>query len=211
MSSLNHVVGWALIHFVWQGAVLAVVAAGALCLCRRRSAHARYTIACGFLAAMLATPVISVRVLMASGSTLPSVADGSAAIEAPAIASTATHSWLNDGALSVDAVWADLDAVLPIIVLAWLAGVAILLVRMAGGLWHVRRLQVRTLAADASRWQTAANRISSRLGLRFPVHVVESAFVDTPATLGWLRPVILLPIAALANLAPSQVEAILAH
>ncbi len=43
------------------------------------------------------------------------------------------------------------------------------------------------------------------------VHVVESAVVDAPAAVGWLRPVILLPIAALANLSPSQVEAILAH
>ena len=43
------------------------------------------------------------------------------------------------------------------------------------------------------------------------VHVVESALVDTPTAVGWLRPVILLPIAALANLTPSQVEAILAH
>jgi beta-lactamase regulating signal transducer with metallopeptidase domain len=211
MSSLNHVVGWALIHFVWQGAVLAVVAAGALWLCRHQSANARYTIACGFLAAMLAMPVISMRVLMASDLTQPSVAAVPTVIAAPTIASTATHSWFNDGAFSVDAAWADLDAVLPVIVVAWLAGIAILLVRMAGGLWHVRRLQVRTLAADASRWHTAANQIASRLGLRFTVHVVESALVDTPATLGWLRPVILLPIAALANLTPSQVEAILAH
>jgi bla regulator protein blaR1 len=35
--------------------------------------------------------------------------------------------------------------------------------------------------------------------------------VDSPAVVGWLKPVILLPVAALASLSPAQVEAILAH
>src|SRR4029077_10699398 len=35
--------------------------------------------------------------------------------------------------------------------------------------------------------------------------------VDVPTVVGWLRPAILLPIAALAALSPAQVEAILAH
>ena len=41
--------------------------------------------------------------------------------------------------------------------------------------------------------------------------VVESALVDVPTVVGCLRPVILLPVAALANLQPSHIEAILAH
>ncbi len=35
--------------------------------------------------------------------------------------------------------------------------------------------------------------------------------MDVPTVVGWLRPAILLPIAALASLTPDQVEAILAH
>ena len=127
------------------------------------------------------------------------------------VVSTAARSWTNDGAFSIPTVWAGVDALLPLIVFVWLTGVAVLMVRMAGGLWHVRRLQRKSLAADPSRWQTATDRIASRLGLRVAVHVVESAAVDAPTAVGWLRPVILLPIAALANLSPSQVEAILAH
>src|SRR5207247_762569 len=42
-------------------------------------------------------------------------------------------------------------------------------------------------------------------------HVVESALVDVPTVVGCMRPVILLPIAAISNLTPSQIEAILAH
>jgi hypothetical protein len=95
--------------------------------------------------------------------------------------------------------------------LVWLAGVAALLLRMAAGLWRVRQLQVTAFAAEPSRWQAAAERIARRLGIRAAVRVAETTQVDAPVALGWLRPVILLPIAALANLTPIQVEAILAH
>ena len=54
-------------------------------------------------------------------------------------------------------------------------------------------------------------RIAATLGLSRRVHVVDSPLVDTPTVIGWVKPVILLPIAAFAGLSPSQVEAILAH
>jgi len=43
------------------------------------------------------------------------------------------------------------------------------------------------------------------------VKVVDATFVDSPVVVGWLQPVILLPVAALAGLTPEQVRAILAH
>jgi beta-lactamase regulating signal transducer with metallopeptidase domain len=211
MSPWTHVVGWTLIHFVWQGAALAVTAAVALRLCRHRSPNTRYVIACAVLAAMLASPVISARVLMTPDLTVPSVVPMALGIAAPAIVETGSRSWIDDRGFSIDAVWAGVDGLLPIIVFVWLAGVTVLLARLAGGLWHVRRLQVGSLAAPPSCWRAATERIASRLGVRAAIHVVESALVDAPMVVGWMRPVILLPIAALANLTPAQVEAILAH
>jgi hypothetical protein len=41
--------------------------------------------------------------------------------------------------------------------------------------------------------------------------VVEFTAVDVPTVLGWLRPVIILPVAVVAQLSPAQVEAVLAH
>ena len=179
MSPLMHATGWTLIHFVWQGAVLAIVAAGALRLCRHRSANTRYAISCVVLAAMLASPVITAHVLLSPGSVLAPVVNLPQTIPVPRIVSTAAGSWNDNGSFSIHT-WTGVDALLPVVVFVWLAGVTVLLVRLAGGLWHVRRVQVRSLAATASRWQAAAERIASCLGLRVAVHVVESAVVDTP-------------------------------
>ena len=67
------------------------------------------------------------------------------------------------------------------------------------------------LAWAPSSWQLPANRLAQRLRLRRPVRVVEFAAVDVPTVVGWLRPVIILPVAAVAQLPAAQVEAVLAH
>ena len=100
---------------------------------------------------------------------------------------------------------------MPALVVAWLAGVCLLFARLAAGLWRVRALRRAGRALPPSPWQAACDRLGHRLGLRRAVRVADASFVDGPVVIGWLRPVVLLPIAAVAGLTPSQVEAILAH
>src|SRR5687768_9951672 len=51
--------GWALIHFIWQGALVAILFGGASYFLRRNSANLRYATACGALLVMLGLPVIT--------------------------------------------------------------------------------------------------------------------------------------------------------
>ena len=62
-----------------------------------------------------------------------------------------------------------------------------------------------------STWQGVGNRIASRLGLAPVIRIVELPHVDVPLVVGCLRPIVVLPIAAMAQLNAAQVEAILAH
>jgi len=103
------------------------------------------------------------------------------------------------------------EAFLPWIVSAWLAGVLLLLARVAAGWWRVRRLHQTALKAMRSTWQHAADRIAGRLGLARVIRVVELSAVDVPLVVGCLRPIVVLPVAALSQLNAAQVEAILAH
>ena len=210
MNAWTYVVGWTLIHFAWQGTVLTIVTAGLLRCCQRQSPNVRYVVACVSLLAMLASAGITAGVLIEPDVVSTPLAGESQINTIRGAVLAAVSSWTNDGVAPVRP-WTGLDAMLTVIAFLWLGGVTALMVRMTAGLWHVRRVQVKALASPASRWQRAAERIASRLGLRVAVHVVESAHVDVPTALGWLRPVILLPVAALANLSPSQVEAILVH
>ena len=53
---LVEALGWTLLHFVWQGTLIAVVAAIILACLRRRSANARYLVACIALLVMALLP-----------------------------------------------------------------------------------------------------------------------------------------------------------
>lgn len=63
MNPMIDLAGWTLIHFVWQGAAVAAIAAGLMWLLRHRSPVARYGVACVALIAMLAAPIITAMTL----------------------------------------------------------------------------------------------------------------------------------------------------
>jgi beta-lactamase regulating signal transducer with metallopeptidase domain len=212
MNPWIQVTGWTLIHFVWQGGLLAVATAMALWLCRRRSPNVRYAIACLGLAAMLAAPVATAAFLLDAGSLLLPLRNTHSAVVGSGAPLTGLPLLLDAGPGYAPSTAATrIDALLPSLVAAWLAGVILLLARFSGGWWRLRRLRVAGGVQPISPWQSAAERIASRLRVDAAFRVVESTLVDAPAVVGWIRPVILLPVAVLANLTPGQIEALLAH
>jgi len=215
--------GWTLVHFLWQGAAIAAVAALGLRLLHSGSPQSRYVVACVALAAMLASPAATAWRLWpqpASTAAAPvrralyvRVAPPAASVgdtlrfvgirrRAPVPLATAGAG---SGAAPAGVAW------MPALVTAWLGGVSLLLARLAGGIWRVRSMRRAGRALSPSIWQSASDRLSRRLGLRRAVRVADATFVDGPVVIGWLRPVVLLPVAAVAGLTPEQVEAILAH
>lgn len=55
------------------------------------------------------------------------------------------------------------------------------------------------------------DRVASQLGINKKVKLWISEFVSSPATIGYLKPVILIPAAAVTHLTPEQLEAVLLH
>jgi len=54
-------------------------------------------------------------------------------------------------------------------------------------------------------------RFAERMGIHKPVHIYISDLISSPVTIGFLKPIILMPIAAINNLTVKQVEAVLLH
>jgi uncharacterized membrane protein YgdD (TMEM256/DUF423 family) len=64
---------------------------------------------------------------------------------------------------------------------------------------------------DDPAWLHALQMSAERLHIRQVVRLVRSSHIDVPAVLGFLRPVILVPLALLNDLSAEQASAILAH
>lgn len=216
MTPWISVTGWALIHFLWQGALVTVATAIALRLASQRSSRTRYAVACAGLLAMLAAPPMTAAVFLLPQSAVPANPLTPLFSDVPSDARQAAPQAGQSSTASTAAAEATVDARagrpwLAAIVGLWLAGVILLFGRFAGGCWRVRRLRTAALNEGLCQWQSTGERIARRLRLHVAVRVVQSTVVEGPCAIGWLRPVVVLPVAALANLSPSQVEAILAH
>ena len=194
---MTQALGWALVDSLWQDALAAAGLAALLALVPVRAARIRYAFATLTLALMLALPLATA--VRLSG-TSPQISD----------VVTAT-SPVTPTAPVADRIRAALEPALPWAVLVWFGGVVALSLRLASG-WLVTRQLGRvgtSSVPDACR--EAVARLAARLCIRRPLRVLESAVVQVPAVIGWLRPVILLPASALTGLTPLQLDALLAH
>jgi len=73
------------------------------------------------------------------------------------------------------------------------------------------RLTRRGLSRIAPEYRVFVEQTARQMGVRRKVSIWLSSLVDVPVTLGFVKPVILLPLALCNNLTTAQVEAILVH
>ena len=210
-----HAIGWALVHLLWQGVLVAAILAAALALMQRQSANARYLAACGALVLLLAfgaatayhvyEPAAPASALLSDGAAAFMPPDGGLKPAAPLVAETTT--W-RDTVASV-AVFA--NAHLTQFVFAWMLGVLLLSVRLMFGWIRAHRIATRDAVDATADWQRIARRLAHALRIRGAIKLLESAAVEVPTVIGWLRPVVLLPVATLSGLSTEQMEMVLAH
>ena len=194
----------ALMHFLWQGALVALAA---LTLMRvARGAGTRYAIGIVALVAMLAAPMATFLSLLDSQSELTASAVAGTVSETPALPSREIAVPSTPGNTFADETWWPVASVF-----VWMSGILVLSVRLAGGWLVARRMATRAVRPAADHVQAVAAALAERLALRRAVQVLESSAVAVPVLVGWIRPAVVFPVAALAGLSPAQIEALLAH
>jgi beta-lactamase regulating signal transducer with metallopeptidase domain len=179
-----------LLHFVWQGAVIAFVTALGLRLMRGKSADARYTLSIFALVLMLLVPLLTFIFYAETGALALKLIQ---AAKVPAALDSETTTLSN---------W---------ILAVWCAGVFGSFLRLLLG-WRLSWCLVKSAegAAAACVQQVFVN-VKERLGLSKPVRLLVHACIDSPIVVGWVRPVVLLPIALASGLTAAQLIAIFAH
>ncbi len=100
---------------------------------------------------------------------------------------------------------------MPWLVLAWFAGAVIFWARLTGGWIVASRMRSMLVRPAPAEWQRKLDELKTRIRISQPVRLLTSALIQVPTVVGWLRPVILMPVGALAGLPAEQIEALLAH
>jgi len=200
MTPIAQALSAALLHFVWQGLLVAFLLWIALFLLRNRPASARYLASSAALAALAILPVATTWVLY-RGSVPARDAAGLVAAVWSSAAALPRAAGAQFGWIQGLQTWA-----LPL----WFAGVFVFSIRLAWGCRQVSVLR-RTGEPAAGEVLAMAASLRERLGLQRAVGIVITRRTDGPSVVGWLRPVILLPAATLLGLSEQQLAAVLTH
>ena len=186
-STLVQSIGWALIHSIWQGALIGGTTALLLRAIDPQKANMRYFVACLGLVLMPIAPVFSILT------------------NDPYTAELVTASPSVGTATVVP-----IDRLLPIAVGIWMSGVVLLSIRLIAACIGVERLKRATRDVDEAV-SFRLRVLAQRLGVSRTVHVFASEVVRVPTVVGWLRPVILLPVSVITGLPATHLDAVLAH
>ena len=206
MTLTTNAVSSALLHSLWQDAIVGLLLFGALIALRRASANARYLVCCAALALMAALPIITTIVLSDRGT--PDHLSMPAPLVVTPTENVTPVARTTPEPATFSANW--LASVTPWVLPLWFVGVLTCSLRLVLAGAHTVVLRRRS-DLEEGPIAAAVARLAARIGVRRPVSVRISILTDTPATLGLLRPVILLPPAAALGVTPEQLEALLAH
>lgn len=207
---MNHhliaTLGWTLLHFVWEGLAIAIVLAITLYALKKRSANLRYAVSCAALTLMAACPVVTFLVVNSTAAT-PLTPQQVAAIQIYAKGVTLVP----EPASPLSAALKVIEPFLPNLVLIWVVGMALLSLRMIGGLVEIERLKKRFASPASAEWQARLDDIAGRLGIRRNVQLLETTKIEVPSAMGLFKATVMVPCSALIGLPTDELEALFAH
>ena len=197
------VLGWTIIHFLWQGALIGLVTALILALVPSRLAGFRYLTACLALGLCVLTFMITMTQLGQQIRPLEPTAETIAAqMEAP------EPNEITNSAHSAEAMTLEVAG---LVAIAWIAGVLLMSTRFIIQWRTTVRLRTGADVAIDSSWQTLFDQLKEQLGLSAGIRLLGSGVAETPMVLGWIRPVVLVPAAAFTTLTTEELKLVLLH
>lgn len=211
-ENISSALGWTLFHSLWQGIIIVV----AFSILRQvfKTSHARYWQGIGALGLQFISAVVTFFVVYEPTINL---GEGKKRFTAFFIQNAAT----NLDSVSIFAPAARLSFIqqaelfvrtnLDTFVLFWFIGANLLLLRLIVGFVYVQQLKVQSINPVKDEVLGIMEDLQAKMRLNIPISLFESAKAVVPMTIGWIKPIILLPAGIMSGLTVSQLEAVLAH
>ena len=198
--------GQSVIHFLWQGAVIGLLAAIALRGLRSCSAELRYFVSGLFLFTMAAVFVGTFIVLLPEEEVVMAISSTSVGFEGGA----AMEGPLVEVVVEAPSVSAEFDY-FKIPAACWVLGVFGMLVRFGTAWVRTGHLRRKEISLPEDHWLQAFETLKEQLGVNQAVGLIRSNIAETAMVVGWLKPIVIVPASAFSALTPEQLRAVLAH
>ncbi len=194
-SNLLQALGWAIINSIWQMALLWVVMQLLFIVFPKLNAGQKTKIASLMLFTGFAWFI----------GTFVSVAASFTSAHETIIISGVVSIENNPGLYNV------LSSIMPYASMAYLFLLIIPVTKYIRNYRYVRVVRSVGLSKPSIDWRMFVKRISEQMGIQKTVKLWVSEMISSPVTVGFLKPIILIPVAAINNLSTQQLEAVLLH
>ena len=209
--------GWTMLHLVWVGAVAGVLAALSRRLMRRTGPEIRHAAAFFWLIVLAVSPAaifvcVFQPAVVDAEPTIPPVersTEATGVVEA-ALATTVPMR-AGSRALAIEAAHWQLESVVPYLPAVWLAGSLCALMFLLTGLIGVSGLRRSSRILAAGDLPRRVRALADSLGIARRVSIGVCDRLTVPVLIGVIRPLILLPPAALCGWSTDQLEMVLLH
>ena len=209
-------VGWTLVHFAWQATVVAAVLKATLWSCRHQSPKLRYGLACTALLVLTVLPVLTFTLNwgadggQVSGTTFTRFDRGRSLTDAQILDKMRD----NTGTMStaervVKQVTGLIHPLLVPITYAWLTGLLVLMLRYVIQ-WATLRSRMSVRPIKSKKLRSKLRKLAAKLDVRGVTFAV-SAKLQSPVTIRFIRPLVLLPISLASGMPHDLILALAAH
>ncbi|MEH6304636.1 M56 family metallopeptidase [Olivibacter sp. CPCC 100613] len=199
LAPLIYALGWSLLHSLWQGALLAGMAyvlVSVFYLSSKEKVNLLFSFLGLLLIAFIGTFI----------SYLPDTPIIDAAEHTTPIAITGiTPMGKNSNTILM------LEHYFPHLAVFYLLGLCFQIAVLVGGYVGIARLRKSNKVEVPKPWLIVYNSLIKRMAIRKKIGFYLSEKVDVPTVIGYFKPIILFPVAALSALDLKQVETILIH
>jgi beta-lactamase regulating signal transducer with metallopeptidase domain len=200
-NDIAKAIAWTLIHSFWIGLLFAAVAGIIVTFSKKSSSRLRYHLLCATLIAFVLVMTFTLFHELRTNSGITAVA----ATTFGPIRSIVQQSDM------VRQLIALLNQQSAIIFLIWVIFFVLKSIRLTGGMLYIHKIRTRNTIAVPAEWQKKLKEFCTKISISRPVTLLQSELVSVPVAIGWLKPVILVPVGMFCQLSPEQVETILLH
>jgi len=190
IEQVTTALGWAVLHSLWQCTLVGVLAAAAVLPVRRASV--RYAVWTSAVCVCFGWFVVTL-----VGGLIPDAGVGAAGMTG--ISGSLAGQSPSGGLVSQVVAW------------LWAGGFVFCTLRFSHQWLAARRLRTGGIVALDEAWLAVFEDVRSRIGVSPRVRLLVSEIATSPMVVGWVRPVVIVPVSVLTALSPEQVRLVLVH
>ncbi|MBE0362896.1 hypothetical protein PULV_a0492 [Pseudoalteromonas ulvae UL12] len=194
---------WPLIHFLWQACVIAVLVFASLKLINNRYSKLRYGLSLSALVLCLLSP-LATYLVTESQMQVNELVDVQSITVSEAQSSLIPSNYVNTPLTQ----WLDYA---PLLSLFWLIGVCFFSLTLLTQMYRTYQLPKQNTIAPSVELQQLFYKLIQRFNANKHSRLLISMSAEVPMVIGWIKPVVLLPLSMSSGLSIHQVEMLLAH